>query len=117
MDEKSKRAMGMIKAVYEEGVATINGRDYVFTAIPHRKRLKVFAFFTEHQESVQNNNWSFLGLPEWDAVQKLICSAVTFENSALTKKPTHWDDYPEDFLMFVSTALGVFSYPFLRGAQ
>lgn len=118
MEEKRKEAaLSMVRAVYEEGVATINERDYKFHKMTHKKRLKVFGFFTANQEKLLSNNWSFLATSEWDQVTKVIEDTVTYNDSALSKLPTHWDKYPEDYLTFVGTALGVISFPFMRGAQ
>ena len=110
-----RQALEQIKAVYDDGFATINGRDYVFTTATHKKRLKVFSYFTGVQEQLAREDLSFMGTKAFDDVMGTIEQIVTFEGSLLSKKPRHWDDYPEDFIVFVTTALGVVSFPFLRG--
>ena len=116
-DDKTDReeAISQIKAVYEEGVATINGIDYVFTITTHKKRLKVFSYFTPVQERLAAQDLSFMGTKEFDEVMGIIENIVTVEGSLISKKQRHWDERPEDFITFVTTALGVVSYPFLRG--
>lgn len=112
-----KKALGQIKAVFEDGVATINGRDYVFTKATHKKRLKVFSYFTGIKGMIEKQDFSFMGNDDFDAVMDIIENLVTFDNSLLSKRPQHWDEYPQDYMMFVTTALGVISYPFLQGGH
>ena len=54
-----------------------------------------------------------LDTAEFNRVFKIICDHVTFDGSSLSKLPDHWDDYPQDFMMFTTAAMGVMSYPFL----
>lgn len=108
-------AVAQIKAVYDEGVATINNRDYKFTTAAHRQRVTVFAFFSKVQHQIQAGDFSFLDTKEFEAVERVVSQVVTFDGSLLSKRPTHWEEFPEDYLTFIPTALGVISYPFLRG--
>lgn len=114
-ETETEQALEMIKAVYDDGVATINDRDYKFLTATHKKRLDVFAFFTKYQNEMQAGNMSCLASPEYGAVIKVIQSVVTFEDSTLNKLVGHWDTYPQDFLPFIQTAMGVICYPFLPG--
>lgn len=109
-------ALAMIKAVYEDGEAEINGRKYAFLKMTHKRRRKVFAFFTRVAGDIKSGNMWFLESPEFEAVEKIIGESVTFDGSLLDKLPEHWETYPDDYVTFISTALGVISYPFLRGA-
>lgn len=117
-EEKQKEqqnALTQIKAVFDDGVATINGRDYVFTKATHKKRLKVFSYFTGVREMMARHDFSFMGDDSYDDIEKTVGELVTFEGSLLAKKPNHWNEYPEDYMKFMTTALGVISYPFLSG--
>ena len=116
MEDKAQQAQDMIRAVYEEGVAEINGREYHITKLTHKKRRKVFAFFTHVQADLQKQDFSFLDTDRWAEVESVIENVVTFNGSLLSKLPDHWEQYPEDYLIFVSTMLGVISYPFLSGS-
>jgi len=108
-------AKEQIKAVYEAGVATINGRDYVFTTATHKKRLKVFSYFTGVQHQLQKGDFSFMGDEYFEKIEQTICELVTFEGSLLVKKPNHWNEYAQDYLIFITTAMAVISYPFGKG--
>lgn len=112
-----KQALAQIKAVYDEGVATVNGRDYVFTKATHKKRLKVFSYFTGVREQMSKQDFSFMGDEGYDRIEEIVSELVTFEGSLLSKKPNHWNEYPQDYMIFMTTALGVISYPFLQGAN
>lgn len=111
------QARDMIKAVYDDGVATINGRDYTFTKMVHKQRRKVFAFMTKIGEMMNRGDMSFLDWPEFEQVEQVINGAVLFNGSALSRLDTHWDHYPEDYVPFISTAMGVISYPFLSASH
>jgi len=110
-------ALAMIKAVYDDGVAEINGRSYEFSKMRHNKRRSVFAFYTSIAGQLQTGSFSFLDTPAFNSVEKIINDVVIFNGSALSRLPEHWDEYPEDYITFISTALGVISYPFLRGSD
>lgn len=110
-----EKATDELKAIYEDGCATINGRDYTITNVNHKKRRKVFSYFTHVQKDLQNQDMWFLDSPQWDSVESVIENIVTFDGMLLSKLPDHWDKYPQDYLPFVTSMLGAISYPFLAG--
>ena len=110
-----EQALAKIKEVYEDGVATINGRDYVFTKATHKKRLKVFSYFTGVRDQISKEDFSFMGDDYYEKIEQTISEIVTYEGSLLCKKPNHWNEYPQDYMLFITTAMGVISYPFLKG--
>lgn len=110
-----EKATDELKAIYEDGCATINGRDYTITNVNHKKRRKVFSYFTHVQKDLQNQDMWFLDSPQWDSVESVIENLVTFDGMLLSKLPDHWDKYPQDYLPFVTSMLGAISYPFLAG--
>lgn len=119
MDQKTideaQGALAQIKAVYDDKCATINGRNYEFTMTSHAQRVKVFAYFSKVRTQVERGDMSYLDTDEFKSVERVIGHIVTYEGSLLAKLPLHWEHFPEDYLTFVSTAMGVISYPFLRG--
>src|SRR5688572_9076731 len=110
-----REAHAMVKTCYEDKKATINGRDYEFTIASHQQRLKVFAFLSGIAPQLKKQDMSFLGTKEWSAVEGVISNLVMYDGSLLSRRSTHWEEFPEDFLMFISIALQVISYPFMRG--
>lgn len=115
MPKEQEQALDQIKSVFEDGVATINDRDYTFTAMAHTERVKVFAYFSSIQHQIQGGDFSFLDDSKYKEVEKVITQRVTFDGMQLSKLNDHWDTYPEDYIFFVTTSLGVISYPFLKG--
>lgn len=107
--------MAMIKEVHEDKCAEINGRRYEITNINHIKRRKVFAFYSHVQHDAAKGDFWFMESPEWRDVEKVIENAVTYKGDLLGKLSNHWDEYPEDYLLFVQTMLAALSYPFLKG--
>ena len=116
MNTDEQKALGQVKAVYDDGVAEINGREYKFTATSHTKRRKVFAFYSGLQSEIQKGDFGFLDSDKFKPVEKVIGDIVTFEDNLINKIPDHWEEYPEDYLQYISVAMGVISYPFLRGS-
>ncbi len=111
------RAAAMIKAVYDDGEAEINGRSYVFTQMKHKDRRKVFAYLTHVMPQLRINDMSFLDSPEFESVEAVINKSVTLNNSLLSVLgDAHWDEHEGDYLPFISTALQVISYPFMNAA-
>lgn len=115
MDDQ--KGADVIKAVYDDGFVEIHGREYHFLKMRHQQRRSVFAFFSSIQRDIQRQDFSFLDDPRFATVEKIIGDAVTYEGSLLSKRPGHWDDYPQDYLIFVSTALAVISYPFMPASD
>ncbi len=118
-EEQRQAAQGqaMIKAVYDDGVAEINDRSYTFIKMKHKDRRKVFAYFTHVAKQVQDSDMSFLDSPEFEPVEAVINKSVTLDGSLLSVLgDDHWDKHPEDYIMFISTALQVISYPFMGAA-
>jgi hypothetical protein len=117
MDEKARAAIAMFRAIFDDGEAEINGRAYKFTKMVHKARRRVFAFYSKVGTMAAQNDFSFLDWPEFETVEKVINDAVLFNDSRLSVLgDAHWDKYPDDYLMFISTAMGVISYPFLSGS-
>jgi len=107
-------AIAMIRAVHDDGVAEINGRSYKFLKMTHKQRRKVFSFYTRVANQVQRNDFSFLDMPEFEPVEAVVNKTVTYNDSLLSViGDAHWEKYPDDYLMFVGTALAVISFPFL----
>lgn len=104
-----------IKQIIDDNNLEINGRVYNLTPTTHERRLKVFAFFTSIQNQLQTGDFSFLVDNRYKEVEKIITDMVLFENGILTKEVNHFEKYPEDFILFITTMLMVVSYPFLKG--
>jgi hypothetical protein len=115
MNDQQKAALEQIKAVYDDGLAEINEREYHFLKMRHEQRRKVFAFYTAVAHEVQNGSFAFMDTPKFAEIEKVMFNSITFDGSLLTKLPEHWEEYSEDYVTLVATALGVISYPFLRG--
>lgn len=113
-DMKSK-ALETIKKVYEDKEAEINGRKYNFMSMTHKKRLKVFSYTMACQSKLNQNDFSFMATDEFDSMSEIIENHVVFKDMVLSKIPKHWEKFPEDYIKFITTAMMVISYPFLKG--
>ena len=107
--------LDIVKSIYDDGIAEINGREYKFLPMAHKERKFVFAYTTSITNELEKGNFSFMSSKEFEAVEKVIQERVAYDGIQLSKREKHFDDYPEDYIMFVSSAMGVISYPFLKG--
>lgn len=114
---EAEAARAMMKAIYDDGSMEINKRVYRFTAMQHKQRRKVFAFYSHVMRQVQAGDFSFLDSPEFAPVEDVINNSIAFNDSLLSRiGDSHWEKYPEDYLQFIPVVMGVISYPFLSGA-
>jgi hypothetical protein len=116
MQEQREKAMAMVRAVYEDGEAEINGRKYKFHKMTHVERRKVFAFQTSVQRQISNGDFSFLDTPGYAATEDVMWANISFDGVTINKARDHWEEYPEDYINLLSVAMGVMSYPFIRAA-
>lgn len=114
-NDQLKSAIAQMKAVCEDGVATINGRDYKITAMTHSERVKVFSFYASPSNTAAMNSFEFLDDPKYKEVEKVMFNRITLYDMQLSKLPNHFEEYPEDYIILISTAMGAMSYPFMRG--
>tara|TARA_Y100000310_G_C20417199_1_gene684898 strand:- start:289 stop:657 length:369 start_codon:yes stop_codon:yes gene_type:complete len=113
---KREKALAELKAIYDDKIAEINGREYEFTKTVHTRRRQVFAFYSSIQDDIARQDFSFLVTPQFAKIEKLINEIVLFDGDKLSSLNEHWEEYPGDYIQFISVALGVVSYPFLSGA-
>ena len=73
--EKEAAAKAMIKAVFDDGEAEINGRKYALLKMTHKQRRKVFAYYTKVSKSVESNDMSFIDSPEFEKVEEVMSSS------------------------------------------
>ena len=115
--DEQQKGLDMIKAVYVDKEATVNGRTYTILTLQHHDRLKVFSYFTTVKDQMEQGNLGFMGTLEWLAIDKLISSKLSFNGDILSKIPGHFDgEAAEDYVTLMSTMMAVFSYPFLKGS-
>lgn len=112
-----KVAMDQIKAVFEDGHAEINERSYVFTVMTFEERRTVLAYLSTVRPMLAREDLSFLDSTEYKALERdILFKRITVDDMALGKRTKNiFDEFPEDYIMFVTTALQVISYPFLKG--
>lgn len=116
MQEQREKATAMIRAVYEDGEAEINGRKYKFHKMTHVERRKVFAFYTSVQRQIGAQDFSFLDTPQYANVEEVMWSNISFNGMTINKARDHWEEFAEDYVNLICVAMGVMSYPFLRAA-
>ncbi|HDG1686920.1 TPA: hypothetical protein PFE28_002869 [Kluyvera cryocrescens] len=116
LKEKQQKALDMIKAVYQDGFAEINGNRYDFAAMTHKKRRKVFAFFTGIASELSRQSLEFLDTERFEEIERLMFDYVLYDGVQLSKQADHFESFPGDYVMVVTTALQVISLPFMGGS-
>lgn len=116
LKEKQQKALDMIKAVYQDGFAEINGNRYDFAAMTHKKRRKVFAFFTGIASELSRQSLEFLDTERFEEIERLMFDYVLYDGVQLSKQTDHFESFPGDYVMVVTTALQVISLPFMGGS-
>jgi len=115
--EKQKKALEMIKAVYDDGYAEINGNRYDFAKMTHKKRRKVFAFFTGIASEMTRQSMEFLDTERFEEIERVMFDYILFDGVQLSKQPDHFEEYTGDYIMLITTALQVISLPFMAGSN
>jgi len=108
-------AMAVIAQCYTDGEMEIHGRKYTFTKTTHKKRLSVYSYMTGVAPRLGKGDMTFMDTPDWERIEKLISDMVMFDDSVVSKLPEHWEKFPQDYLLFATTAMQVISHPFLAG--
>lgn len=115
-NKEQNKALEMIRAVYDDGFAEINGNRYDFAAMTHKKRRKVFAFFTDIASELSRQSLAFLDTDRFEDIERLMFDYVLFDGVQLSKQPDHFESYPADYIVLITTALQVISLPFMGGS-
>lgn len=115
--DKQKEALDMIRAVYDDGYAEINGNRYEFATMTHKKRRKVFAFFTGIASELGRQSLEFLDTERFEEIERVMFDYVLFDGVQLSKQPNHFESYPADYVILVTTSLQVISLPFMGGSN
>ena len=110
---EAAKAQAMVKAIFDDNEAEINGRKYHYLKMTHKQRRKVFAFYSRIQNRIQVHDLSFLDTPEFETIEAIMLAAVNYNDSLLSVLgDAHWEKYATDYVTFITTSLAVISYPF-----
>ena len=115
-EQQVKQSQNLILECHKDQSATINDTEFNFTKMTHRKRLKVFSFFTSIQADAEKSQLTFMGSDEFEAIEQIINEHVTVDGALISKTPMFWDDHAQDYMKFIMVAFGVISYPFMSGS-
>ena len=100
----------LVKECYEAGEFTINERIYKMLPVPHASALKAIGYALRAE-----NGTMMVGDSAWMEMEAHITKFFSVDGSILCKSPGHFEKFPEDYMTFVTYALGVIIYPFMRG--
>lgn len=109
LDDMAKPSR-LLKAINDDKFAEINGRKYDISIFTHKKRVKVWAYFTSVNVLIENGNYSFMDSDKFNEIEAIIFENTIFENCKLTTK--HFEKYPLDYVKYITTMMGAITYPF-----
>lgn len=115
--EQQNKALEMIKAVYNDSFADINGNRYEFASMTHKKRRKVFAFFTGIASELSRQSMEFLDTERFEEIERVMFDYILFDGVQLSKQPDHFENFSGDYILLITTALQVISLPFMAGSN
>lgn len=107
--------VAQLKESFENGSLSINGREYEICKMTHSQRVKVFAYFTSIANDAMGGNFAFMDSDKFKEIEKVIYGMTKFDGDLLKVINSHFEEYAEDYIEFIVLAMGVISYPFLRG--
>lgn len=113
--KEQEAAQDVIAQCYKDGSMEINSRKYVFLKTTHKKRLSIYSYMTSIAPQIAAGNFSFFDSQEWDRIESILSDMITIDDMVISKLPEHWEKYPQDYLLFTTTAMQVISHPFLAG--
>jgi len=102
-----------LKEIHEAGEFEVNGRTYRFTQMSFKDAKRVFAYFTEIANDIEQGRMGFIDTKRFEEIEKVLWSHVMYDDMQVSKMPQHWGAHTSDYMPLVSVALGVFSVPFL----
>lgn len=107
--------VSQLKEAYDNSSLPINGREYEICQMTHGQRVKVFAYFTSIANDAMGGNFAFMDSDKFKEIEKVIYGMTKFDGDLLKVTNSHFEKYAEDYIEFIVLAMGVISYPFLRG--
>lgn len=110
-----EKASAIIAGCHKDQEMEIHGRKYKFLKTNHKTRRAIYAYFTSIVPLLAVQNMSFLDDPKWEKIESMIHNIITFEDMQLSKVESHFDKFPQDYILFSTTAIQVISHPFLAG--
>ena len=106
-----------IKAIYEKGCFDIADRKYQFSKMPFKSGKKIFAYLTTIAGELENGQLGFIDSVKFDSeIEPLLIKYILVDGFKLDTIPDHFEDYPSDYIQFVTMAIQGFAAPFLPEA-
>ena len=114
LEKQKEEILKQIEEWSDNSYFEINGRRYEISKLSHQFRLEVVAIYSQIESSITMGNYGFLINKDFKNVMKKVDERIIFEGSQISKLPNHFEEYPEDYLDYVSLSLKVISYPFYK---
>jgi hypothetical protein len=106
-----------IKALYKKGFFQIGENKYEFIKMPFKKAKKIFAYLTAIAGKLDAGNLEFLDSEKFDdEIEPLLFEYMLFDGFKLDTLDEHFDEYPSDYIEFVTMSIQGFAAPFLPEA-
>tara|TARA_R110000764_G_scaffold60448_4_gene129779 strand:- start:1024 stop:1446 length:423 start_codon:yes stop_codon:yes gene_type:complete len=103
-----------IKAIYKKGFFEVGENKYEFSKMPFKKAKKIFAYLTAIAGELEAGQLGFIDSHKFDNdIEPLLFQYMLVNGFKLDTVDDHFDEFPSDYIEFVSTAIQGFAAPFL----
>jgi hypothetical protein len=114
MSNNPKEMHSKIKEIYKKGFFDIGENKYQFSKMPFKKAKKIFAYLTSIASELELGRLGFLDSPKFDdEIEPLLFQYMLFDGFKIDTIDDHFDEYPSDYIEFVTMSIQGFSAPFL----
>jgi len=103
-----------LKKLHEAGQFTIGGRVYEMSKMPWKEAKKIFAYLTVVAGELELGQMGFIDTPKFEVeIEPKLLSYMMVDGFKLSTIPDYFDDYPCDYVQFVTMSIQGFAAPFL----
>ena len=120
MSNKAKAAQAAIdgqkaiKAIYEKGYFDVGDRKYELSKMPFKKAKKIFAYLTAIATQIEAGQLGFIDSDKFENdIEPLLFQFMLVDGFKLETIDDHFDDYPGDYIEFVTMSTQGFAAPFI----
>lgn len=115
MEETIKKlTLEQLSTWHEQGFFEINERKYSVTKLTHQLRIEALSIFAKVETMQLVGDLGYLVDPKYKEIARKIEEKITFDGAKLSTLPNHWEQYPEDFILYGMISLKVICYPFYQ---
>ena len=116
-EQDAQKALAELKALHENGEFKIGDRVYGIGKMPFKLGRKMCAYLTVIAEELERGQLGFIDSAKFESeIEPLLIEYTLVDGMKLSTIPEHFDEYPGDFMQFVTSAIQSYAAPFMCGS-